>query len=261
MRRTAIIIPCYNEELRLPRDEFFLFARQHKDVHFIFVNDCSTDGTREIIDGLCANLPRQFRCLHLPRNLGKAGAVREGFIHAFSGDYAAIGFWDADLATPLSSIATFCSLLENSPQLIMVIGARVRLLNRYIARLAGRHYLGRVFATMASFVLGLTVYDTQCGAKLFANNAMLRQVFAKPFTVSWIFDVEILARYLLLIEHQGGEALATSACEHPLEQWRDVPGSKLRTRDFFVAAYEMTKIWNVLRGPGGKAYYKWLVRE
>jgi len=260
MRNTAIIIPCFNEERRLPQEEFVLFARQHPDVHFIFVNDCSSDGTRQVIDGLCARRPRQLMGLHLPQNLGKAGAVREGFLQAFAGDYAAIGFWDADLATPLAAIASFGSLLAGS-QLTMVIGARVRLLNRHIARRVARHYLGRVFATMASFVLGLTVYDTQCGAKLFANTPMLRQVFAKPFTVNWVFDVEILARYLLLIRHQGGEPLATSACEYPLEEWRDVPGSKLKVRDFVVAIYEMVRIWAILHGPSSKSYFEWLVES
>lgn len=259
MQSTAIIIPCYNEELRLPQEEFYLFALQHRDVHFIFVNDCSTDGTARVLDVLCSRIPTQCVAIHLPMNLGKAGAVHKGFVHAFGRDYAAIGYWDADLATPLSSIVTFSALLRGS-QLEMVIGSRVRLLNRHIARRAGRHYLGRIFATMASFILGLTVYDTQCGAKLFINNARLRQVFGPPFTVNWIFDVEILARYLLLIDIQGGKPLSTSACEYPLEQWNDVPGSKIRAIDFVVAFYEMMKIWNALHGPGRKAYCERLLR-
>ncbi|MBA3015157.1 MAG: glycosyltransferase [Proteobacteria bacterium] len=255
MQSVAIVIPCFNEETRLPQEEFYLFARQHKGVDFIFVNDCSTDGTARVIDTLCSKIPQQCMALHLPINLGKSGAVREGFIKAFAGDYAAIGFWDADLATPLPAIIKFSALLADS-QLTMVIGSRVRLLNRHIERRSGRHYLGRVFATMASVVLGLTVYDTQCGAKLFANNTLLRQVFVKPFTVNWIFDVEILARYQLLIRNQGGEPLTVSACEYPLEQWHDVPGSKLRAKDFIVAVYEIIKIWDALHGPGRKAYYK-----
>lgn len=259
MRKTAIIVPCYNEETRLPQEEFYRFAQQHMNIHFIFVDDCSTDDTARVIDLLCSRLPQQFIALHLPQNLGKSGAVREGFVRAFSGDYVAIGFWDADLATPLSAIVTFIALLADS-QLNVVIGSRIRLLNRQIERCAVRHYLGRVFATMASFVLGLTVYDTQCGAKLFANNRLLRQVFATPFTVSWVFDVEILARYLLLTTNQGVQHFAVSACEYPLEQWRDVPGSKLKVVDFFLAVYEMMKIWHVLHGAGRQAYYERLVR-
>lgn len=258
MRDTAIIIPCYNEESRLPQRDFLDYARQNAGIDFIFVDDCSTDATGRIIDNLCDQLPRRFSALHLPQNLGKAGAVRAGFLQAFAGGYAAIGFWDADLATPLAEINNFCALLLASPCQI-VMGARIRLLGRRITRRPARHYLGRVFATLASFTLGLTIYDSQCGAKLFANTRNLRQVFARPFTVSWIFDVEILARFILLTKYQGGGALSDIACEYPLSQWLDVPGSKLKAKDFGVAAYEMVKIWRILHGDGSRQYYEGLV--
>ena len=253
MRNTAIIVPCYNEESRLSQREFLDYARQHHEVHFLFVNDCSTDATGRIIDALCDQLPRQCLALHLPHNLGKAGAVRAGFLKAFAGTYDVIGFWDADLATPLSEIEHFGALLAASPHCQMVLGARVRLLSRRIERRALRHYLGRIFATLASFTLGLTIYDTQCGAKLFANTENLRRVFAKPFTVTWIFDVEILARYILLTKEEA-PPLEEIACEYPLRQWLDVPGSKVKAKDFLVAIHEMAKIWNSLRGPGSRRY-------
>jgi glycosyltransferase involved in cell wall biosynthesis len=255
MRDTAIIIPCYNEESRLLPGEFIDYARQHKAIHFIFVNDCSTDATARVIDTLCNRLPGQCTALHLPHNLGKAGAVRSGFQDAFTKKYGAIGFWDADLATPLNEIDHFVALLGDVPDCQMVVGARVRLLGRRIERLASRHYLGRIFATLASFTLGLTIYDTQCGAKLFANTEKLRRVFAEPFTVNWIFDVEILARFILLTQEEGERPLAEIAYEYTLRQWLDVPGSRLKARDFWVAIFEMVKIWNILRGPGMQRYY------
>lgn len=260
MSNTAIVIPCYNEEARLRVPEFLLFCRQNKNIHFLFVNDCSSDATAKILDDLCHQNSQQCLVLHLPHNIGKAAAVREGFLRAFTGNYAAIGFWDADLATPLAEINTFGSLLANTEHQI-VLGARVRLLGRRIERQAARHYLGRIFATLASILLGLTVYDTQCGAKLFSNTRELRQVFAKPFTVNWIFDVEILARYILLTKYQGAAPLNDIACEYPLRQWLDVPGSKLKVRDFAVAVFEMAKIWQVLHGARSRPYYEELRRE
>ena len=105
-----------------------------------------------------------------------------------------------------------------------------------------RHYLGRLFATCASLAIGLPIYDTQCGAKIFRTTERLRQVFRTPFRVNWTFDVEILARFLLLERISGGPATRDRFVEYPLERWGDVPGSKLKGRDFFRGAWEILNI-------------------
>ncbi|MDA8160180.1 MAG: glycosyltransferase [Desulfobacteraceae bacterium] len=260
MPDTLIVIPCFNEADRLPGDELLKFARQHRGLGFILVNDGSTDATGEQLDALHDQLPQRFTALHLPENLGKAGAVRAGFLAAFAQGCQAVGFWDADLATPLAEINHFLTMLAQS-RCQMVLGARVRLLGRRIERLAARHYLGRIFATLASFVLGLTIYDTQCGAKLFANTPTLRRVFARPFTVNWIFDVELMARFILIARQETGGRLEEIACERPLEQWLDVPGSKLKAADFLRAIYELAQIWALLHGPGRQRYYQQLTEK
>ena len=90
-----------------------------------------------------------------------------------------------------------------------------------------RHYLGRAYATLASSALGITVYDTQCGAKVFRVNDALGAALAEPFRSAWAFDVELLHR--LLHGSATAEAIAEDALvEVPLTTWRDVGGSKLR---------------------------------
>lgn len=246
MQKTAIIIPCFNEFERLASDRFLEFVQKNRSIDFIFVNDGSADQTGVLIDQLQSSSPDRFYCIHLERNLGKAGAVREGFLKAFSKEYDAVGFWDADLATPLDIIPKFCRVLE-SPVVHMVFGSRVKLLSHNIDRKASRHYLGRIFATLASLVLGMTIYDTQCGAKLFQNTEELRHVFSTPFTVSWIFDIEIMARFQRLSKETGATSISQTAYEYPLEQWRDVPGSKLQIKDFFRAVFELVKVALYLR--------------
>jgi hypothetical protein len=124
----------------------------------------------------------------------------------------------------------------------VVLGSRVKLLGRTIERHAWRHYLGRVFATLVSQLLHLAVYDTQCGAKLFRATDELRRVLARPFTTSWLFDVEILAR-IIAESSAGTSAVARSLYELPLDEWRDVPGSKLTRGAYVRAATSIVKLY------------------
>ena len=260
MSKTCIVVPCYNEAGRLNAGEFLERARRQTDLHFLFVNDGSTDGTGGILDRLSRACPERIRHVTMERNRGKAEAVRRGFLDSFDSGFDVIGYWDADLATPLETIPRFCDLLEGG-EVDGVIGSRVRLLGRHIRRNLLRHYLGRVFATCASLAIGLRVYDTQCGAKVFRNSERLRQVFRTPFRVKWTFDVEILARFLLLERIFGGPATRDLFVEYPLERWDDVPGSKLKGRDFFRGAWEILKIACWLRSPRGERRFLATLQE
>ena len=248
MRKTCIIIPCYNEAGRLNEAEFLEWAGRIPDLRFLFVDDGSTDGTGEILDRLSRACPEQIRHITMERNRGKAEAVRRGFLESFISGFDVIGYWDADLATPLETIPRFRELLEGR-EVDAVIGSRVLLLGHHIRRNPLRHYVGRIFATCASLAIGLPVYDTQCGAKIFRNTERLRQVFRTPFRVNWTFDVEILARFLLLERIYGGPPTRDRFVEYPLERWEDVPGSKLKGRDFFRGAWEILMIAYMFRGP------------
>ena len=253
MSRTAIVVPCYNEAARIQQDEFLKYCRQFPHVTFIFVNDGSTDETGDILASLKETAPRQIATVNLQRNKGKGEAVRQGILHAIPGDFDYIGYWDADLATPLDHIKTFIGLLNESPCRDIVMGARVQMLGRSICRRAARHYIGRVFATTVSIMLGLPVYDTQCGSKLFRNSPVLKELFAKPFFTRWIFDVEILARYLVKNNSRLKQIMTEKIIEYPLQSWTDVPGSKIKFTDFAGSILELTRIWFYYRKDKGKA--------
>ncbi len=233
--RVTIVVPCFDEEPRLNAEAF----RSCPETEFFFVDDGSRDGTGHLLDSIAASSPARFHVLHLPENRGKAEAVRAGVLKALESNPTYVGFWDADLATPLTELPRFVDVLEKRAAIDMVFGARVRLLGRDISRRKSRHYVGRIGATLISSTLGLAVYDTQCGAKLFRASDLLRDMFAAPFLSRWIFDVEIIAR---LVQRVGRQRAAEAIYELPLVEWRDVQGSKVKARDYLRGLRDLWKI-------------------
>ncbi len=253
MPRTIVVIPCFNEARRLPGDEIVAFAKAHPEVGFLLVNDGSADDTLRVLEKTADQASNQIDVLDLPRNVGKAEAVRQGLQRALDSNAAYVGYFDADLATPLEEIPRFIECLETDPERQVVYGARVALLGRRIVRSPVRHYLGRVFATVASVVLALPVYDTQCGAKLFRSGPLTRELFAEPFVSNWVFDVEVLARLICIRQRDGGPAPERVVYELALRQWVDVAGSKVRATDFVRAIAEIGRIRSrYLRGDAAK---------
>src|SRR6185437_7954398 len=195
----CLVVPCYNEAARLDVENFRAFMAGNACVHLLFVDDGSRDNTLEVLARLQRGLEQRSTILPGKPNRGKAEAVRLGILHVldrFEPDI--VGFWDADLATPLNAIHRFIEIFDSRPDIEMVFGSRVKLLGRDVRRRALRHYLGRIFATAVSTMLRLPIYDTQCGAKLFRAEPHTREIFAAPFLSKWVFDVEIIARYLRL---------------------------------------------------------------
>jgi len=239
MPRHVIVVPCFNEAQRLPRDVFLAYAAAHPDVHVLFVDDGSTDETRAVLESMQATSDGAISVLALASNGGKAEAVRRGVRHAAAWHPETFGFWDADLSTPLDQIEVFTGVLDARPPIQLVMGSRVKLLGSDVRRSAWRHYIGRVFATLASVVLALPVYDTQCGAKLFRNTRGTRWAFRAPFTSRWLFDIEVLARLGRLGRRRRTYATRRCVCEVPLPVWRDVAGSKVTPLDGLKAFAEL----------------------
>jgi len=243
----VLVVPCFNEEARLDPQAFLSFAASRPAVRLLLVDDGSDDRTAGILDGLKAAAPEAVDVIHLPANQGKAAAVREGTLAGLRLQPDLVGFWDADLSTPLSAVDDFLALAARRPDVDIILGSRVMLMGRDVRRETWRHYFGRVFATGVSLSLGQPVYDTQCGAKVFRANDATAAVFAKPFHSPWIFDVELLARYLALPVGPGEPARRDRIYELVVPVWHHVPGSKLRWTDFLRAVYELVYIHHKYR--------------
>lgn len=240
--RVSLVVPCFNEAARLNIQSFRRYLASDGQTRILFVDDGSTDSTTSVLEQVRSGHEDCAEILKSNKNKGKAESVRLGINHALGSSHPEIvGYWDADLATPLESVSRFLAVLDSRPDIEMVFGSRVKLLGRRVERRAARHYLGRVFATVVSQMLRLPIYDTQCGAKLFRVTPKTRDVFAAPYLSKWVFDVEIIARYLKLYGNDANR-LEQIIYEYPLETWIDIPGSKVGAKDFVTAFQDLVRI-------------------
>lgn len=243
---------------------------------FVFVNDGSSDDTFRFLcnfrDALSTPLKERILILSYKTNKGKSNAVREGFNYIYSaisngvndgsinktetnspnetqiyGDHslfrekivstAFVGFWDADLATPLEEVKWFYQFAGDDSY-DLIIGSRVARLGAKIDRTIFRHYSGRLFATLISQGLGWKVHDTQCGAKLMTPE-LIPICMERPFKTSWLFDVEILLR----LKKVYGNAAQEKVLEVPIRAWNDVKGSKIGWLDFVKVPFQIWKVF------------------
>lgn len=236
------VIPCYNEEVRLNVQSFLEYGDKRPNVHFLFVDDGSQDGTSQVLQALCQKLD-QASFLTLTENGGKAEAIRQGVLSLTekARDYDFIGYMDADLSVPLKEIDDFIDEIEKNDQIKFLMGIRVARLGAHIYRTKTRHYLGRIFATVVGIMLKKPVYDTQCGAKLI-EGALVTELFKEAFISKWLFDIELIIRWKKAYPSYNDRIF-----EYPLKNWSDVAGTKLKVFDFLKAPLELFQIWKRYR--------------
>lgn len=237
----SIVVPCFNEEGRLDTSTFVALLDEDPGLSLIFVDDGSTDATSVIHARLVDARPSRIQAISLPENRGKGEAVRQGLLQALHGSAGIVGYVDADLATPASEIRRLCSILRGKEGCDVLLASRIRLMGRSIDRRPSRHYLGRAFATAASWVLRLPIYDTQCGAKLFRRTPSLARALEEPFLSRWIFDVELLGR-LLAGAPETDPLQPERIHEEPLQCWADRKGSKLGPSQMAIAIADLGRV-------------------
>lgn len=90
--KLSVVIPCFNELGTIGRVIQAVKASPIKDLEIIVVDDCSTDGTRELLKSSLESQVDQV--IYHPHNRGKGAALRTGFAAA-TGDIVIVQ--DADL--------------------------------------------------------------------------------------------------------------------------------------------------------------------
>jgi dolichyl-phosphate beta-glucosyltransferase len=226
----SIVIPAYNEEERLPvmLDATLASIAKHRKkivelaqtksgtkstaFEWVVVSDGSTDGTVRVVEtygrktlGAAADV---WKIVTLHTNSGKGEAVRTGMLAAQGALRLMV---DADGATEFDAIMKVLDQ-KDAP---VVFGSRAHLASQ-AQRSFVRTMLMYAFHFCVDLLVGSNIRDTQCGFKLFTEDAA-NVLFGNLHLQRWAFDIEVvvLARELSLDIAEVGVS------------WQEVEGSKL----------------------------------
>jgi dolichyl-phosphate beta-glucosyltransferase len=232
----SIVIPAYNEELRLPVSlaQVSAYIRASgRETEVIVVDDGSTDGTAAVTESFQSEMPF-LRMISNGKNRGKGYSVRHGMLEARG---RTVLFTDADLSAPIEEADKLLAAIENYD---VAIGSRA--INRGLITVRQspfREFAGIVFNTIVRVILRLPFVDTQCGFKAFRREPC-HIIFEQQTIERFGFDPELL----YLARHHGLRAL-----EIPV-RWAHSPATKVDMfRDSLRMFVDVFLIgWNALTG-------------
>tara|TARA_Y100001970_G_scaffold68675_4_gene87554 strand:+ start:55437 stop:56183 length:747 start_codon:yes stop_codon:yes gene_type:complete len=224
----SIVIPAYNEELRIEKTISNLvsyFSKCSYNWEIIVVDDGSLDSTCEIVLNFISNDSR-IKLFQL-NHLGKGSAVRKG-MHESKGDWKFL--CDADLSMDINNFSRFLSDSSSPNYDICIASREVEGSIRFNEPMI-RHIKGRLFNYAVKVFTLMGIQDTQCGFKLFSKKSS-NILFSNQKFNGWAFDVEIL-----VIARQSGFTIK----EIPIS-WYYKEGSKMTLIKGFLAVVDVAKI-------------------
>lgn len=237
-RSISIIVPAYNEEIRLPETIRAMenYFRDHAWAfhEIVIVDDGSKDKTAAIADNFAKSNPH-IRVLRNPGNRGKGYSVRHGMLKA-RGEWRL--FSDADLSTPIEELDKLWAVMERD-HADVAIGSRALDPSLIGIHQPGfRETAGKLFNVVMRITIGLPIADTQCGFKLF-RGSLVEDIFSRQMLEGFGFDVEVL-----FIAKRLGYKIA----EVPV-RWNHAEGSKVGMLTGVRAFLELAEVRaNSLRG-------------
>ncbi|MGB7281548.1 MAG: dolichyl-phosphate beta-glucosyltransferase [Candidatus Acidiferrum sp.] len=232
----SIVIPSYNEELRLPETLERIAAYLPSlgaETEILVVDDGSKDRTAEVAESFSKRIP-SLRVISNGVNRGKGYSVRQGMLEARG---RSVLFTDADLSAPIEEAP---KLLEALKKYDVAIGSRAldrSLITVHESRF--REFAGIIFNTIVRAILRLPFVDTQCGFKAFRREPC-QIIFEQQRIERFGFDPELL----YLARHHGLHTV-----EIPV-RWAHSPATKVNMlRDSIQMFLDIFTIrWNAIRG-------------
>ena len=232
----SIIVPSYNEELRLPPSLAAIadyIQKSGRTTEVLVIDDGSKDRTAAVAEAFRDRIP-MLRVVPNGENRGKGYSVRHGMMEA-QGEI--VLFTDADLSAPIEEADKLLAALVTCD---VAIGSRALDRSLIAVHESGfREFAGIVFNKIVRFVLWLPFVDTQCGFKAFRREKC-KIIFEQQRIERFGFDPELL----FLARVHGLRAV-----EIPV-RWAHSPATKVNMlRDSIQMFLDVFTIrWNRLLG-------------
>jgi dolichyl-phosphate beta-glucosyltransferase len=232
----SIVIPSYNEELRLSatlKQIAAYIGGSNRSVEVIVVDDGSRDRTVAVAESFRSEIPT-LRVVSNGQNRGKGYSVRHGMQEAHG---RIVLFTDADLSAPIEEVEKLLPAMQTND---VAIGSRA--VDRSLITVHEspfREFAGIIFNKIVRLILRLPFVDTQCGFKAFRHEEC-RLIFEQQTIERFGFDPELL----YLARHHGLRSV-----EIPV-RWGHSPATKVNMfRDSVQMFLDVFIIrWNALTG-------------
>ncbi|MBI2498648.1 glycosyltransferase family 2 protein [Candidatus Woesearchaeota archaeon] len=234
MVKLSIIIPAHNEEKRIKETLIsytkFFNLKLKNDYELIVIPNACKDKTVELVK----EFSKKHSTLKYKELIpgGKGLALVEGFKIA-KGNF--IGFIDADNSTSSDEFHKLMQIINGYDGAIASRWMKESIVD--VKQPVLRLIAGRVFNFIVRFLLGMRFQDTQCGAKLFKNEA-IKNIYPKLGITKWAFDIDLI--YLMKRNNYKIK-------EIPI-RWRDTIGSQLNipraSFEMFLALIRLRLIYS-----------------
>ncbi|MBW2983484.1 glycosyltransferase family 2 protein [Candidatus Woesearchaeota archaeon] len=183
----SVVIPAYNEENRIKKSIIKIIAYLENNFgkyEILVVDDGSTDSTHRTISELNNS---NISILRNKKNKGKGHSIKKGVLSA---EYELILVTDADLSTPIEELGKFIKYIKQGYDVVFgsrnLKGSKIKESQPFY-----RQLMGKTFPLLVNIITSLKFKDTQCGFKLFKNQAA-KEIFNRQTIDGFAFDAEIL---------------------------------------------------------------------
>jgi len=185
----TLVLACYNEEPHIEDSVGQIIEVLDPlpwSYEIVFVDDCSRDRSRELIDQLNARYPdHEMRRIFHQRNVGRGGTVMEGMR---LGRGAIVGFIDIDLEVHARYIPSCVRAIEKGAD--VATGLRTY---KFYWHSVDRYLMSRGYVRLMQWLLNVPLKDTETGFKFFDKRRIL-SIFDEIEDSRWFWDTEIMVR-------------------------------------------------------------------